>query len=100
MSQKEKLILCPVCSGHGTTVNPDIDSHGLSAEDFREDPDFAEDYFSGTYDIQCQACLGKRVVTAQRLEELEQAAEDRRLRAAENGDWESYSTAYDYRYGG
>lgn len=97
---KEKYQVCPVCQGEGTTVNPNIDAHGLSPEDFHDDPDFAEDYHSGVYDITCQACEGKRVITAKRLEELEEAAQDRRLRAAEDGDWESYSTAYDYRYGG
>jgi hypothetical protein len=54
--------VCDVCEGKGTHVNPSIDSHGLSAEDFDEDPDFAESYFSGHYDVSCVSCNGKRVV--------------------------------------
>jgi cytochrome c5 len=91
--------VCPVCEGEGKTVNPNIDANGLTAEDFAEDPDFAEDYRSGVYDITCNACHGQRVVTTQRLTELEQHAEDRRLAARENGDFEAYCSAHDYRYG-
>jgi hypothetical protein len=94
-----KYQVCPVCDGEGKTVNPDIDSHGLTREDFDEDPDFAEDYRSGLYDITCRACSGQRVVTQERLRELEQNAEDRRLAAREDGNFEAYSSAYDYRYG-
>ena len=39
--------VCPLCDGKGSHVNPSIDSNGLTAEDFNEDPDFAENYFSG-----------------------------------------------------
>lgn len=94
-----RWIVCPVCEGEGKTVNPDIDSNGLTREDFDEDPDFREDYMSGVYDIVCRACSGKRVVLPERIEELEQNAADRRLAARENGDWESYCGAQDWRYG-
>lgn len=99
MSRKPKYQVCPVCEGEGKTVNPSIDAHGLTAEDFREDPDFANDYKNGMYDMTCAACNGQRVVTKARIKELAQHAEDRRLAAHENGDWESYSTAHDWRFG-
>lgn len=51
--------ICPLCSGHGKHVNPSIDASGLSAEDFAEDPDFAEEYFSGGYDVTCNQCQGR-----------------------------------------
>lgn len=54
--------VCPTCNGRGRYVNPSIDSHGLTAEDFAEDPDFARAYRCGTYDITCVTCSGKRVV--------------------------------------
>lgn len=54
--------VCPTCEGRGSHVNPSIDSHGLTAEDFAEDPDFEEAYFSGAYDVRCAECHGKRVV--------------------------------------
>lgn len=54
--------VCCTCHGCGVVVNPDIDRHGLSREDFAEDPDFAEDYFSGVYNITCPECCGRNVV--------------------------------------
>jgi hypothetical protein len=94
---KVKWVLCPVCEGDGKTVNPAIDCNGLTAEDFREDPDFAEDYWSGVYDITCRACNGHRVVPEERIKELEQNAEDRELAAREDGNWEG--GVRDWRWG-
>ena len=54
--------VCPTCDGKGSHVNPSIDCNGLTAEDFYEDPDLAEDYFNGTYDVACYECNGNRVV--------------------------------------
>ena len=55
MATSDPWIICPACKGEGTCVNPNIDSHGLSAEDFHEDPGFAEDYRSGVHDIDVPA---------------------------------------------
>ena len=49
---------CSQCGGKGSMVNPSIDCGGISAQDFAEDPDFADAYFSGHYDVQCSACRG------------------------------------------
>jgi hypothetical protein len=57
-----KWDVCPVCEGRGTHVNPAIDCQGLTAEDFDEDPDFADEYMSGTYDQQCNRCGGRTTV--------------------------------------
>lgn len=57
-----KFEVCGTCNGKGRHVNPSIDAHGLSAEDFAEDPSFKEDYFTGVYDVDCAECGGKRVV--------------------------------------
>lgn len=56
-----KFEVCSTCDGRGRHVNPSIDSHGLTAADFAEDPDFAEDYRAGVYDVACYACDGRRV---------------------------------------
>lgn len=56
-----KYELCETCQGKGTIVNPNIDRQGLSREDFDEDPDFAEDYFNGAFDMKCNECDGNRV---------------------------------------
>lgn len=50
---------CPTCEGRGRYVNPAIDSHGLSADDFA-DPDFEDAYLSGAYDVTCNQCNGRR----------------------------------------
>lgn len=55
-------IVCGRCDGTGKHVNPAVDGHGLSREDFDEDPDFAEDYFSGVFDVTCHECHGERVL--------------------------------------
>jgi hypothetical protein len=57
-----KYEVCPTCEGRGHHVSPSIDEHGLSPQDFEEDPDFAEDYMSGRYDVTCYGCDGQRVV--------------------------------------
>ena len=92
-------IVCPVCEGNGTTVNPDIDGNGLSADDFNDDPDFREDYANGVYDIQCRCCKGLRVVKEGRMEELRQAAADRELSYREDGVYDPSYNPRDYRYG-
>ena len=53
-----KTVNCYQCDGKGTMVNPSIDAGGLSCEDFYDDPDFEEAYFSGRYDVTCSACNG------------------------------------------
>jgi hypothetical protein len=92
--------VCSLCDGRGNVVNPSIDAGGISSEDFYDDPEFAEDYQSGVYDITCPQCSGKRVepiVDESRLndeqkaamEHMEEAAReeeyDRRTRMAESG---------------
>ena len=54
--------VCSRCDGEGHHVNPNVDGNGLTAEDFEEDPDFAEDYRSGVYDVTCEECGGRNVV--------------------------------------
>jgi hypothetical protein len=95
-------IICTLCGGDGSHVNPSIDAHGLSAEDFADDPDFAEAYMRGDYDVSCRRCGGTgklRADEAERIaERAAEAARDRRTRAAEDGDWESYLSASDERW--
>ncbi len=56
-----KRIICPTCDGKGSHVNRAIDGHGLGAEDF-DDPDFAESYFAGHYDVRCEECDGEKII--------------------------------------
>jgi hypothetical protein len=103
MRGKSKWQICFVCRGDGTHVNPSIDGNGLTREDFDEDPDFADAYMSGVYDIRCDACdgTGKQLtadVDAKR-QRLHDNAAERRLAALEDGNFEAYCHASDYRYG-
>ena len=54
--------VCPLCDGKGKHVNSSIDAHGIGSDEFYEDPDFAEEYMAGVYDVSCYECQGKRVV--------------------------------------
>lgn len=54
--------VCRTCDGKGKHVNPSIDAHGISRDEFDDDPGFEEDYFSGVYDVECYECHGRRVV--------------------------------------
>ena len=87
------FIVCPTCNGKGSHVNPNIDSHGLCSDDFYDDPEFEEDYFSGVYDVSCNECFGKRVVPATHDKEVNEWIQqrddddyyDRQVMAAECG---------------
>ena len=99
MPTEGKWIICPVCDGDGTCVNPAIDCNGLTAEDFAEDPDFAQSYFNHLYDVTCAPCGGSGKIQQSAMRRLEEAAVDRRLAAREDGNFEAYCGAGDYRWG-
>ena len=88
----DKWMICPVCEGEGKHVNPNIDAHGLTADDFAEDPDFAEAYMGGVYDVPCRNCGGSgKVLTAEQAERdeaWEDELEDRYTRMCESGVYE------------
>ncbi len=72
-----KYEVCSTCEGRGKHVNPSIDSNGISAEDFDEDPDFRESYLSGAYDVTCYGCKGQRVVLDVDWDNVEPAIQKR-----------------------
>ncbi len=53
--------VCSHCNGTGSTVHPDVDSHGITSEEFSEDPEFMESYYDGNYDVSCESCNGNKV---------------------------------------
>lgn len=60
-------VVCDDCDGQGvTTRHIEPDGGGFTSSEWAEacadDPDFAENYFSGMYDRRCPACDGMRVV--------------------------------------
>ncbi len=86
-----KFEVCDVCDGKGTVVNPNIDRHGISPEEFAEDPDFEEDYFSGVYDQPCGWCGGRRVMPVPDPRSDEDRANLRRYndRLSQLAQWEA-----------
>jgi RecJ-like exonuclease len=96
MEVPAKRTVCPRCEGTGTHVNPSIDGHGLTQEDFDADPDFAEGYFNGRYDVRCEECDGRNVVevpdlsrlTAEEREDYYRA-QDEEAAARREADWEA-----------
>lgn len=55
--------VCPTCGGRGQYVNPSIDSHGISAEEWGDwDDEERISYFRGNYNIPCAECGGRRVI--------------------------------------
>lgn len=97
MTTRDPWIICPACRGDGTHVNPDIDSHGLTASDMESDPDFYENYRSGFYDVPCKVCDRTGKIRESQLKDLEAAAEARQEMAYEMGIYDGSVT--DFRYG-
>ena len=62
-----KWITCPTCNGEGEHINPSIDAHGITQDEFEEDPYFEHEYHSGVYVVTCYECDGhKKVVDVDR----------------------------------
>jgi len=86
-----RMEVCDLCGGTGSHTNPSIDAGGLSREDFDEDPDFEEEYFSGRYDVPCKQCGSKNVIpvvnedvlSKEQREEYNKYLEDESKRAQE-----------------
>ncbi len=56
-----KFEVCSRCEGTGKHDHPAF-SNGFTQEEMSEDPEFAEEYRAGRYDVTCQKCQGVRVV--------------------------------------
>jgi hypothetical protein len=102
-ADRSPWVICTLCRGEGHHVNPSIDAGGLSADDMNDDPDFAEGYRRGDYDVSCARCGGSGKVREAELaaiHEREHANAQRRREAArEDGDAEGYYSAGDARWG-
>lgn len=59
-----KFSVCPLCNGKGSHVNPSIDAHGISSDEWDRDWDYEERemYMNGGYNVTCYECDGRRVV--------------------------------------
>lgn len=58
-----EFVVCGTCDGKGSHVDPNIDSNGITGDEWNEwDYDERERYMSGGYDVTCYECNGDRVV--------------------------------------
>ena len=59
-----KMEVCPTCNGTGFYVNPNIDSNGITQDEWNYEwaHDEKEAYISGEYDAPCATCNGNCVV--------------------------------------
>ena len=65
-----RMEVCDLCHGEGKHINPAIDANGIEGRRFAEDPEFAEAYFGGAYDVVCYECHGRNVVRVPNVEAL------------------------------
>lgn len=64
--------ICSRCEGDGTHVNPNVDGHGITAEEWDRDWDdeSREGYFRGDYDVPCHDCGGSGKVKVPDLDQI------------------------------
>jgi len=66
-----KRIVCDVCNGDGTHVNPAIDGNGITADEMHElGDDFRDSYMAGHFDVCCSECKGQNVIDVIDMEAL------------------------------
>lgn len=89
--------VCGCCDGEGTIVDPAIDGHGISAEEWDNewDDESREAYFAGRYDVTCPECKGRNVVEVPAPERIadpvvREAVEDHFRSEAESRAEEAY----------
>lgn len=81
------IAVCERCCGRGKHDPQGFDD-GFTQEDFDADPDFAEEYRAGRYEVTCTECGGRRVhryVDRLAIAKLDEDAEARQ--ALEHLDW-------------
>jgi len=78
--------VCPRCDGEGGYVNPAIDGNGITSDEMHElGEEFEFEYRSGTYDVLCELCGGRRVVDDEELLAWNDMADTRAMEEAERG---------------
>lgn len=72
--------VCWRCGGEGSHVNPNVDGHGITADEWANewDEDQRETYMSGGYDVSCEECGGARVTLALDDEAIASGSEELR----------------------
>lgn len=82
-----KWEICDVCNGNCKHVNPSIDAGGISMSEMHDDPDFYDDYMSGSYDVTCTPCGGSGKVKVPDYDFLTEAQQEA-LQAQQEADAE------------
>ena len=94
-----KWEVCGHCDGEGKHVNSAVDGDGIAVDEFNSDPDFAESYFPGVYDVPCDVCNGRTTTQAVDLESMSDT--HRELYTEQCEEWEKLEaeTAAELRMG-
>jgi hypothetical protein len=98
-----KYILCPRCRGTGRQCNPNIDGHGITAEEWNG-PDWSDEdkefYLSGGYDIDCTTCSGRTTILEVDEEACDKATLDKYFEylKQKTEDKEEYRSELEYGY--
>lgn len=74
-------IVCPACKGDGTELYGGLKGAAFSPGEM--EPEFAEAYFGGAYDVPCSNCRGQRVIDIVDEEKLTPKMAERYWRAVE-----------------
>lgn len=82
--------VCSRCEGEGKHVNPAVDGHGITAEEWERDWDDESRaaYFAGAYDVTCEECEGRRVVDV---------PDPERFTVEDKAHWAAYQRELDAR---
>lgn len=98
--------ICSHCRGNGQSS---AYLGAFTQEDREQDPDFFEAYMEGEYDRPCDVCGGtgkvqevdvdnldevQRLAYDEFLDDCQEVAAERRMRALEDGDFESFYGGY------
>lgn len=81
--ERAKYIVCPQCEGEGSMVNRAVSVWTESDRD--EDPEGFEAMLEGRYDVACDMCGGKRVVTQSEEDDFRERRQDHFLMLREQG---------------
>ncbi len=101
LSLPAKYEICNQCRGKGTHVNPNIDGHGISAEEWHNewDEESRENYMRGVYDVRCHSLCENGKVLVVDFDKLPKRLADRIMK--EQGDKAAYEAeaAHERRMG-
>lgn len=85
--------ICDRCRGNGTHVNPSIDGHGITMEEWNGpdwDDESREMYMSGGYDVRCEAgCVDGKVLEIDMAQLDDDTRKRVEVRQQQQAEWDA-----------